>query len=296
MDSKGPQRALVIALVANAAFFLVEVIGGLAFRSLALLADAAHMLTDVVALTIALVALRLARRVATSRHSFGFVRAEVIGAQLNGLVLLGVSVWIVVEAVRRVGAGVEVAGGGLLTVAVLGLLVNLGSAALLHREHSDDLNVRGAMLHLVADALGSVGAIGAGVAVLVFDAHWTDPVFSVAIAALVVWSAWKLLRETTHVLLEGAPSGLEIEDVELALRDHPEVDDVHHVHLWALTPSAVNLSAHVVVAEDLRLHEAQELGERLKTLLDHRFGIRHATLELECHVCAPDEPSRAHRG
>lgn len=288
------QRALWIALVANGGFMVVEAVGGLAFRSLALLADAAHMLSDVGGLAIALVAQRLLDRPATARHSFGLQRAEVLGAQANGLTLVAVAGWIMFEAVRRIGQPADVVGGGLLVVAVLGLAVNLGSAVLLARVQGDSLNMRGAFIHMSVDAAGSVAAITAGLAVVIWQANWVDPVISIVIAVLVLWSAWGLLRDTAHVLLEGTPRGMDPERIEAALAADGEVAAVHHLHLWNLASDVPALSAHVVLRGEVSLHDAQASGDRLKSVLDERFGIAHATLELECHSCdpAPDDEGR----
>ncbi|MFN2557070.1 MAG: cation diffusion facilitator family transporter [Nitriliruptorales bacterium] len=282
---RSQERALWLALVANGLFLLVELAGGLLFNSLALLADAAHMLSDVVALAIALVAQRLLTRPATAAHSYGLQRAEVLGAQVNGLVLLLASVWVTVEAVQRIGDGVDVAGDGLLVVASLGLIVNLGSVALIARVQGESLNLRAALLHLLADAVGSVGAMFAGAVIVLVGADWVDATVSIFIAALVLWSAWTLLREATHVLLEGTPRGLDVEEVEQALLAHPAVEAVHHLHAWSLASDLRALSAHVVISDEVTLHDAQMLGDELKFELARRFAIEHATLELECHVC-----------
>ena len=298
--SRGVQRrALWISLVANAGFMVVEVAGGLAFRSLALLADAAHMLSDVAGLAIALVAQRLLDRPATARHSYGLQRAEVLGAQANGLTLLAVAGWIVFEAIRRIGEPADVVGGGLLVVATLGLAVNVGSAVLLARAQGRSLNMRGAFIHMAVDAAGSVAAITAGIAVVVWGAEWVDPVMSIIIAVLVLWSAWGLLRDTAQVLLEGTPRGMDPAAVEAAITGDKAVETVHHLHLWNLASDVPALSAHVVLrGDEVSLHDAQASGDRLKALLDRRFGIAHATLELECHPCdpAPHEPSRTATG
>jgi cobalt-zinc-cadmium efflux system protein len=281
------RRALWVALIANGGFLLAEVAGGVAFGSLALLADAAHMLSDVAGLAIALIAQRLLDRPATARHSFGLQRAEVLGAQANALALLAVSGWIVFEAIRRVGDPVEVDGGGLLVVAILGLAVNVASAIILHRAQGRSLNMRGAFMHMVVDAAGSAGAIVTAIAVLGWNANWADPVMSILIAALVLWSAWTLLRGTIHVLLEGTPSGVLPDDVEAALIADDDVEAVHHLHVWTIASDVPALSAHVVLTGERTLHDAQEATARLKDLLEERFGIEHATLELECHPCAP---------
>jgi cobalt-zinc-cadmium efflux system protein len=284
------RRALTIALVLNGVFLGAEVIGGLAFNSLALLADAAHMGSDVIGLAIALVAQAFVSRPATDRHSFGWKRAEVLAAQLNGLILLAVSGWIIVEAVQRFGAATDVRGGGVIVIASLGLAVNAASALVLWRAQGHSLNMRGAVLHMASDAAGSVGAIVAGIAVVVWQADQVDSLASILIAGLVIWSAWSLLRDTTNVLLEGTPRGIDPDDVRSALAADPTVETVHHVHLWSVASDEPALSAHVVLAGEVTLHQAQERGDDLKTMLADRFGIDHATLELECHPCDAPAP------
>jgi cobalt-zinc-cadmium efflux system protein len=241
------------------------------------------------------VAVALMDRPATDRHSFGLKRAEVLGAQFNGVVLVGVSVLIIVEAVSRLGTPADVHGAGVMAVASVGLVVNLGSALVLLRAEGHSLNMRGAFLHMAADAAGSVAAIGAGLAVVVADATWVDPVASILIAVLILWSAWGLLRDTTNVLLEGTPKGIDVDQVRVALGRDPMVEAVHHVHLWSVASDEPSLSAHVVLDGEVTLHQAQQRGEVLKAMLADQFGIDHATLELECHAC--DEvlpPSHVH--
>jgi cobalt-zinc-cadmium efflux system protein len=281
-------RALKIALIANAAFLSAEVVGGIAFHSLALLGDAAHMATDVVALAIALVAHRLLERPASARHTFGLQRAEVLAAQASGIVLLGAAGWLLFASARRLDEPVAVEGAGLLAVAAMGLLVNVGSAVLLARSRGNSLNMRGAYLHMVLDAAGSVGALVAGLLVVVSDVNRADSVVSMGIAALLLWSAWHLLKDTTHVLLEGTPRGMVPLDIERAMQELPGVEAVHHLHLWNLSSDMPVLSAHVVLSDDMSLHQAQVRGDEVKRMLEERFGIGHATLELECHSC--EEP------
>lgn len=287
-------RALKLSLLANGLFLGVEVAGGLIFGSLALLADAAHMLSDVGGLAIALVAHRLLSRPSSARHTYGLQRAEVLGAQINGILLLAAAGWIFYEAAHRVGDPVEVAGGGLVAVAVIGLLINIGSAVILGRSKGGSLNMRAAFLHMVMDAIGSVGVLAAGIAIIVWDATWVDPVVSIGIGFLVLWSAWDLLRATAHVLMEGSPRDLDPVVVEDAIRADPAVEGVHHVHLWSLASDTPALSAHVQVAGDRSLHDAQIDGQRIEEMLRERFGIDHATLQLECDPCEEIQPS--HQG
>lgn len=289
----GQRGALLVTLIINAAFLVVEVVGGIAFNSLALLADAAHMFTDVAALAIALVALSLTSRPSTARLTFGLERAEVLGALVNGLTLLAASGWIVFEAIRRVSDPADVKGGGVLVVASIGLLINIASALVLLRNQGRSLNMRGALVHMVADAVGSVGAIVAALAVLLWDATWADPVASLVIALLVIYSGFRLLADTVHVLLEGTPSGMDRTEVEATLLSEAGIDAVHHLHLWSLASDVPALSAHVVLAGEVSLHEAQQRGDELKQMLARKHGIVHATLELECHACE-DEEHEAH--
>ena len=288
LDRSGQRGALRWALLANSLFLVAEVIGGVAFHSLALFADAVHLLTDVGALIIALVALRLTSRPSTERHTFGLERAEVLGALVNGLALLTASGWIVYEAARRIGASPDVDGAGVLIVATIGLVVNVVSAVALARSMGRSLNMRGAVLHMLMDAIGSAGAMGAAVAILVWDATWTDAAVSFAIALLVVWSGFRLLADTVHVLLEGTPEGMDRAAVEATLLAAADVDAVHHLHLWSLASDVPALSAHVVIRGEVSLHDAQQRGEALKELLATKHGIAHATLELECHPCEDD--------
>jgi len=284
----GQQRALALSLAVNAVYMVAEIVAGAAFHSLALLADAVHMFTDVGALVIALVALRLTTRPSTERHTFGLERAEVLGALVNSLALFAASAWIVYTALQRLDSPLDVQGGGVLVVATVGLIINVVSAIALARSMGSSLNMRGAMTHMVMDALGSVAAMVSAIAILVWDTTWTDPVASLAIAVLVVWSGFRLLTDTVHVLLEGTPDGMDRRAVEATLLGADGVDAVHHLHLWSLASDVPALSAHVVIHGEVSLHDAQQRGEELKQLLASRHGITHTTLELECHACDDD--------
>jgi len=284
-DTGRGRRALWVALGLNAGFLGVEVVGGLAFGSLALLADAAHMGSDVVGLVVALVAERLSRRPATKRHSYGWRRAEVLGALANALTLVVVVGWIVYEAIRRLPSPQPVEGGPVLVIATLGFAVNAGSAVVLARVAGRSLNMRGAFLHMAADAAGSVGVIAAAIIVLTTGAEWADPAVSLLIAGLILWSTWKLLRSVVLVLLEATPAGVDPEEVTEMLIADEAVVDVHHLHLWSVASDETALSAHLVLADAPSLHEAQAAGDRLKRVLEDEYRITHATFELECHPC-----------
>jgi cobalt-zinc-cadmium efflux system protein len=279
-------NALVFALVANAAFLVVELVGGLLFGSLSLLADGAHMVSDVVALGLALVAQVVAGRPPTARHTYGFVRAEVLAAQVNGVLLFVGAIWITAEAVQRFADPHRLDPIPVMAVGAAGLVVNIASAAAIGRLAAGNLNLRAAVWHLGSDALGSIAVIVAAAGVLVADLDWLDPAASLAIAVLVVIGAWQVLRASMRVLLEAAPSGIDVAAVRDALETEPDVDAVHHLHVWSLASETPALSAHIVLAGDTwTLHDAQERMEALKEMLSRRFGIAHATLEVECHEC-----------
>ena len=280
------RRALTFALTANAALFVGQLVAALAFGSLALLADSAHLATDVIALTLALVALRLASRPSSTRASYGWGRAEVLAALGNAVLLVAASGWIVWEAVHRFSNPESINGTAVAIVGAVGLAVNGTSAVAVARVRGGNLNLRGAFLHLASDALGSFGVIVAGVTVAITGADWIDPVISLAITALVLGSTWSLVRDATSVLLERTPRGVDVDVIEAALNAQPDVEAVHHIHVWSLGSESAALSAHVVLRGEPSLHDAQLVGNRLRAEIQHRFGITHATIELECHDCA----------
>jgi cobalt-zinc-cadmium efflux system protein len=282
------RRSLVVALSANATFLVVELVGGFLFGSLALVADAIHLTSDVLALGLALGALALAQRPATERHTYGFERAEVLAAQANGLLLLVGAVAVVVEAIRRFGSPTDLDAGAVLVVGVMGLFVNVGSAYVLGRTAHGNLNLRAAFWHLALDALGSLAIILSAVGAIVFDAQRLDSIASLFIAALIVVAAFRLLRDTTQVLLDAAPTDIDVAMVSAALSAAEGVEAVHHLHVWTLGSERSALSAHVVLTGPLSLHDAQERASLLKAMLAEQFGIQHATLEVECHACVED--------
>ncbi|MED5600062.1 MAG: cation diffusion facilitator family transporter [Actinomycetota bacterium] len=279
-------RILRLALTANAVLLVVQVVGAVAFSSLALLADAGHQGSDVAALLIAVVAQTIAGRAPSDNYTFGLRRAEVMGALLNGVMLLAVAVWVVVEASRRIGDPPDVSGWGVLLLGMAGLLVNGGCAWLLHRSADRSLNVRGAALHLTGDAAGSVGVVVAGLAVVLWSADWVDSAVSYLIAGLLLWTGTGLVRRTTRVLLEGTPPGMDVSELSALITADERVNGVHHLHVWSVDSTTVALSAHVEVAAD-SLHDAQLVATHLERQLALR-GVDHATLALECHPCNSD--------
>ncbi|HSG46307.1 MAG TPA: cation diffusion facilitator family transporter, partial [Longimicrobiales bacterium] len=241
------RRRLRWVLGITTAFMVAEAVGGWLSGSLALLADAGHMLTDAGALALSLFAMRMAQRPANTEKTFGYVRLEILAALVNGATLLVIAGLIVVEAWRRLREPVAVDAGVMLTIAVMGLGVNIAGALLLHGHAHDNLNMRGAYLHVLGDLLGSVGAIAAGLVILFTGWTPADPLISVVIALLILYSAWNLVKEATDVLLEAAPAHIDVADVVEELRNIPGLDQVHDVHVWTLTSGFVALSAHGVI-------------------------------------------------
>jgi len=279
---------LRFSLVANVGLLAVQIVGAAAFGSLALLADAGHQGSDVVALLVAVAAQAVAARGPNDDYTFGLRRAEVMGALANAVLLLAAAAWVVAEAVQRLGDPPEVSGWGVATLGVAGLVVNGGCAWLLHRTGDRSHNIRGAALHLVGDAAGSLGVVAAGTAVAIGGPDWIDAMVALPIAALLVWTGAGLVRRTTRILLEGTPAGVEPGELAEVISGHERVADVHHLHVWSVDSTTVALSAHVVVDVET-LHEAQLVAAEVERLLaDH--GVAHATLAVECHPCGDDHP------
>jgi cobalt-zinc-cadmium efflux system protein len=273
--ARGRRLAWVLALTAG--FMVAEVVGGVLSNSLALLADAGHMFTDVAALGLSLFAMRMARRPPSPEKTYGYVRLEILAALVNGAALLAIAGLIVWEAWSRVGEPVAVDATLLLGISAVGLAINLVSAFLLHAHAQHSLNVRGAYLHVLGDLLGSVGALLAGAIILLTGWTAADSLVSVLIAVLILASAWRLVREAADVLLEAAPSHIDVPQVLAALQAVPELHDVHDLHVWTLTSGFVALSGHGVIDDPTR---HQEVLTAIQTCLRH-FGIEHVTFQLE---------------
>ncbi|MDL4862004.1 cation diffusion facilitator family transporter [Halomonas elongata] len=288
--SHDSQRRLGWAILLTGSFMVAELVGGVLSGSLALLADAGHMLTDAAALALALFAAWISRRPADTRRSYGYHRVQVLAAFVNGLTLIAIVVWIAVEAVRRLFAPVSVAGSTMLVIAGLGLVVNLVVFAILHMGDRENLNIRGAALHVLGDLLGSVAAIVAAVVILLTG--WTpiDPLLSLLVAALILRSAWKLTRESGHILLEGTPEGLDVDRVKRELAEQlPAVRDVHHVHAWSLTPGRHLMSLHAILEEGA---DQERVLVDIKTMLSDSFAVEHATIQVESWRGCVDESGR----
>ena len=278
-------RRVTIALVLTGTCMVVEVVGGILSGSLALLADAGHMLTDTMALALAAAAFQVSKRPADSTLTYGYQRFQILAAFVNGLSLLFIVGWILYEAVSRFIAPQDVMGETMLVVAIAGLVVNIISFAVLHGGDKDNLNIRGAALHVAGDLLGSVAAIVAAVVIIYTGWMQIDPILSIAVAILILKSAWALVKRSAHVLLEGAPEWLDID----VMREHliekiPEVASIHHVHVWGMTPQDLMLTMHLCVSA--QPENPTDIIRRVKLQLREEYGIGHSTIEIEVDDCA----------
>jgi len=274
----GNQRRLAITLVLSLVYMLAEFLGGLFTGSLALLADAGHMLSDAAALLLSLFAIWIARRPPTPRRTWGYHRTEILAALANGATLVAISIYVIIEAVARFRKPEHVNAPVMVGIAVGGLLVNLISLRILGGGKSENLNVRGAWLHVLTDAFGSAQAIIAGALIWAFGWNWADPVASILISLLIIYSAWDLLRETVSVLMEGAPGHIDVDEVRETLCGISGVVAVHDLHVWTITSGMECLSAHVVVADEAI---ACSMLARVRSTLHDKFGLDHLTIQVE---------------
>jgi len=287
------RRSLTIVLALTAIYMVAETIGGWWTGSPALLADAGHMLADVAALMLALMAVWFAARPATPNKTFGYYRLEILAALVNGVALILISLIIVYEAYQRWFAPTKVRSIAMTIVAAGGLLVNLICAYLLHQDRDQDLNIRGVWLHVIGDALGSVAAIIAGALITLFGWNAADPLFSIIIAMLIVWSSWNLIRDATNVLLEGTPAHINLAAVEDAILQTDGVAAVHDLHIWTITSGREALSAHVIHAQSI---SQPGLLKELRTKLHDRFGVDHLTIQMETPEFEDDTFHFCHAG
>jgi cobalt-zinc-cadmium efflux system protein len=272
------RRALAIALALTASYTVVEVVGGLMAGSLALLADAVHMLSDNVALALALVAAWLATKPATPDRTYGYKRAEVLAALANGVLLVALAIWIFVEAAMRLSDPGDVLGGWMLAIALVGMAVNIAAGIVLARARTHSLNVEAAFRHVFADLLGSFGVAIAAVVILTTGWDEIDPLVSILIALLVLASAWSILRDSTEILLESTPRGIDAGALGRRLAAAPGVVEVHDLHVWTITSGFLALSAHVLVRPGEDCHGRRR---ELEQLLRDEFGVDHTTLQVD---------------
>ena len=278
LPSTANRKRLLITLALAATYMVAEVVGGLISNSLALLADAGHMFSDVASLALSVFAIWIADRPAGSQRTFGYYRAEILAALVNGATLFVVSFFIVYEAWHRFSEPPEVQGGLMMWIAVGGLAINRFGLAALHGGKDHNLNVRGAWLHVMSDALGSVAAIVAGLLIQNFGWYIADPIISAVISLLVVVSAWRLLSDSVHVLMQAAPSNVDVPELEAALAETPGVVEVHDLHVWTITSGMDSVSCHIVSDDSLAY---DQVLKGVRDVVIERFSIDHVTIQIE---------------
>jgi len=278
-------RRVMLALVLTGAFMIVEVVGGIISGSLALLADAGHMLTDTMALALAAMAFHVSKRPPDGKLTFGYQRFQILAAFVNGLSLLAIVGWILFEAVKRFMNPNEILGETMLLVAVAGLTVNVISFAILHSGDQENLNIRGAAIHVAGDLLGSIATIVAALVIIYTGWIPIDPILSVAVAALILKSAWSLVKRSGHILLEGAPEWLDVPMMQdRIIAGVPGVGGIHHVHIWGLTPQELMLTMHMSITGDVA--SQSDVIRAAKQFLKDEYGIDHATIEVDVDGCS----------
>ena len=280
-------KRIQLALVLTGTFMLVEVVGGILSGSLALLADAGHMLTDTMALALSAIAFRMSLRPADAKRSYGYQRFQILAAFVNGLSLLVIVGWILFEAIQRILNPPLVMGQMMLVVATVGLVVNIIVFFVIHGGDQENLNMRGAALHVLGDLLGSIAAISAALVILYTGWMPIDPILSIGVAMLIFRSAWHLVKRSGHILLEGTPEWLDVGDMQSKIvSSNPEVKEIHHVHVWGLTPQHPMLTMHVALKQ--MLPDTTPTVRNIKDFLKKEYGINHSTIEVECDDCADE--------
>jgi len=282
--SAGPTRPLLLALGVTLAFAIVELVGGVLSGSLALVSDSGHMFTDVLALALSLWAGLVATRIAGEKQTFGFLRVEILVALINGAALALISVLLIYEALQRIQSPVPIDAPLMLGVAALGLMANIVGALILRQGAKKSLNVQGAFLHILGDLLSSIGVIVSALLIIAFGLTIADPVISIAIAIIILYSSWRVISQSTLILLEFTPSYLDMSEVRTRMMKVPGVVDVHDVHAWTLGSGVVALSAHVQV-EDQPVSSCSCIIKDCEALLRQEFKIVHTTLQIEYEAC-----------
>ena len=281
-------RRMALSLVITLAFVFVEIAAGLFSNSLALLTDAAHNFTDVLALALSWWALRLTSQPASHQRTYGYHRAGILAALVNSTTLVIIALGIFYEAYQRFINPPEVQADVLIGVGMIAVLVNVVTALLVRHRAESDLNIRAAFLHLMGDVLSTIGAVMAGIIIRFTNWNWLDPLVSVLIGLLIVWSAWKILREAIDILMESTPTDIDMNALIRDIHSVNGVRDVHDLHVWSITRNMRTLSAHLVT-DDLSISEGASIQTRVNEVLFHKYNVNHATLQLECSDCVPNQ-------
>ena len=279
------ERNLVISILLNGSIALVQFAGGIVSGSLALISDANHNLSDSLAIFLSWIALRMGKKPSDEKKTFGYKRIEILAALFNGVVLVGISLYLFFEAYERFVDPRPVRGELMLTVAVFGLLANLVAVLLLKKDSRHNLNIRAAYLHLLGDTLSSFGVIAGAAVIILWEQYWVDPLLTVLIGIFIIRETWSVIRDTVNILMESSPPDLDIKTIKREIEKHPMVDNIHHIHLWQLSDQQVHFECHADLKEDLPLSRADEVIKSLEKTLTETFRIHHVTIQMEFGHC-----------
>jgi len=278
-------KKLLWVTLLNFSISLVQVAGGIISNSLSLISDAIHNLGDTSAIFIAFLAGKHADKRPDARKTFGYKRTEILAALFNAVVLIAICIFLFVEAYERFRNPQAIKGGIMLSVAVFGLIANLISVLVLQKEKSHNLNIRAAYLHLLGDTLSSVAVIAGGIAILVWQIYWLDPLVTVAVGVYIIYHTWDVVRQTVDILMQATPRHIDIQEIKQSLEALPQVENIHHLHIWQMDDEHIHLEAHLNISQDLSLSKAQTVRHDVETLLKDKFGISHITLQIEYKGC-----------
>jgi cobalt-zinc-cadmium efflux system protein len=278
-------KKLLWVTLLNFSISLVQVAGGIISNSLSLISDAIHNLGDTSAIFIAFLAGKHADKRPDARKTFGYKRTEILAALFNAVVLIAICIFLFVEAYERFRNPQAIKGGIMLSVAVFGLIANLISVLVLQKEKSHNLNIRAAYLHLLGDTLSSVAVIAGGIAILVWQIYWLDPLVTVAVGVYIIYHTWDVVRQTVDILMQATPRHIDIQEIKQSVEALPQVESIHHLHIWQMDDEHIHLEAHLNISQDLSLSKAQTVRHDVETLLKDKFGISHITLQIEYKGC-----------
>ena len=274
-------------MLLNFVITIVQIIGGILSGSLALISDALHNFSDGVSIIISYIALKLKEKSNSQRHTFGLKRAEILAAVINASVLIVIYIFLFYEAFNRLFEPHEIEAGTMTVVALIGLIANIIGTLLLKRDAKTSMNIRSSYIHLLSDSVSSVAVIFGGLAIAFWKINWIDPALTFLIGLYIIKESYDILGEAIHVLMEGAPADLSLNEIKTAVEKFPEVDDIHHIHVWTVGDNDIHLEAHVNV-NDMKISESDKLRTKIEQLLERKFGIHHITLQFECNQCLED--------
>jgi len=278
-------RNIFISVLLNGIITLAQFIGGIVANSLSLISDAIHNLSDTVAIALSYVAYRVGKRKPDKHRTFGYKRVEILAGLLNATVLMGISLFLVVEAIERFQNPEVIEGKLMFIVASIGLVANLVAVILLHKDASHNLNMRAAYLHLLSDTLSSVGVIVGSILIIKFQIYWIDTLLTLLISILIVKSAWGIIKDTINILMEAKPKDIAIEDIQSHVEAFGEVANIHHIHLWQISDKSVHLQFHIDIIKNLPLNQVDQIRNRIETSLSEKFDIHHITIQPEFNSC-----------